>query len=349
MKKYLFLFLLSITSMCRASSLTATITDTPDGNVWANGTCRLVIYSPNGTPTVAGTPLTAAQKTPACTMNGSGVLSAAVTDTSTITPAGALWTFTICPNATSGCFSTNMAVTGSSPDLSTALSALANSPRFPAGPSAYGYADAEITPTPLPGGTYYNVTTPAYRQWNGSAWATVGSGGGNIAGLITATGCTLNATTGLCTVTSPVSSVTLSSIPAIGNKLEINFQGGNSSAPAGTNVTFNGDSAAHYNWAGIGTGPTLTVPGTPVSAGAAFIQVCALDSADTIGGTLTIPFYASSMTKTLTANCFDIANGPRQYSFGGNWTGTAAITSITFTPASNNFTVGTVFRIAAVN
>lgn len=113
------------------------------------------------------------------TLDSSGAFSVSIPDNTTITPAGSQWTFTICPNATTGCFNTSLSVNGATFPVTTQLNALANGPRFPVSVSAHGYADVEISPVPLPGGMYYNVTLAVQRQWNGTAWTTLGGGGGS--------------------------------------------------------------------------------------------------------------------------------------------------------------------------
>ena len=230
--KILPLSLVFLSATAFGSSLTATITDS-DSQTWNNGTWTMVIYSPNGTPTVNGVPLTAAQRSLSGTLSSSGVLSATVTDTSTIAPSGALWTFTICPNATSGCFTANLGVTGTSPDLSSTLSALAKGPRYPAGPAAYGYLDVEVVTTPAPGGTYYNVTNQVQRIWNGSAWANSGGGGGT--GTVTSVSVTpANGVSGTVATpnTTPAITLTVGPTPISGALADYVFTAG-----TGTTVT----------------------------------------------------------------------------------------------------------------
>jgi hypothetical protein len=176
-----FLFFVVSPLYAGTSAVTATITDA-DAQTWNNGTFSAIfvpvpgtsssIYNVNGasfTQQVTGT------------MNGSGVISVTLTDLSTITPTGGQWQFTICPNASSACYQviTN-AVVGATPNLSTQLSTGIRTPRFAAGPTSFGYLDAEVSPTPAPGGEYFNVTSAALRLWNGSAWVGAGGGSGTV-------------------------------------------------------------------------------------------------------------------------------------------------------------------------
>ena len=114
-------------------------------------------------------------------MSSSGVITGTFYDTvNHITPNGSVYLFTLCPNASAPCVSNiGASPTGSSINLSTTLSANLAAPRFAAtGANKYGYLDAEISPTPVSGGVYYNVTTGFQRIWSGSAWSNNGSGAG---------------------------------------------------------------------------------------------------------------------------------------------------------------------------
>lgn len=167
---------LAFSVMCHAQSttVTATITDS-DGQTWNNGTVTATFVP---TPQGYNWPGGVIPNQVKGTMNGSGAFSISLPDNSTITPTGSAWRFSICPNASAPCVSTQIPVSGSSQNLSTQLSAIAQGPRFPSSPSAYGYIDGEVSPTPLPGGTYFNVTSGLQRLWTGSSWVVNGGGGG---------------------------------------------------------------------------------------------------------------------------------------------------------------------------
>lgn len=164
----------------RATSVTATITD-PSSQTWNN--CRwsvkLINPSPSIIPSVNGVALTPQQLSQTGVCNGSGVLSVTLVDNTTINIFGTTWQFTVNPNASAPGATGTSTVSGASQSLSMFLSGIVTTPSFPPGPYAYGYADSEVTGSfLLPGVTYYNVSTPAFRQWSGTAWATIGSGGG---------------------------------------------------------------------------------------------------------------------------------------------------------------------------
>jgi hypothetical protein len=178
MKKLIALFILGLAAgvlSAQTTTFSATITDS-DGTPWANGTWQAVIYSPLAPPQFNGALLS--PTTYSGTMNSSGVLSQVLPSNSSITPSGSQWRFTLCPNASASCSSVLITVTGTTQDGSGALSAATSAPRFSAGPYAYGYIDAEVAVTPLPGGVYFNVETQLQRIWNGVNWSNQGGGGG---------------------------------------------------------------------------------------------------------------------------------------------------------------------------
>lgn len=173
MKRSTFVFILLLCSMVAQGqllSVTATLTD-PDGTVWVNGNCTVQIYSPSGLPYYTTTPVPTAPQP--CTVNGSGVLAASLYNTSTITPFGAQYRFSI-GSATSAQASTFLTPVTAA-DMTSTLSALLIAPRFDATRAyAYGYVDAEALGT-QPGAQYYKTTgTPGLRVYNGSTWGSAG-------------------------------------------------------------------------------------------------------------------------------------------------------------------------------
>lgn len=162
----------------QTTSASATITDS-DGNTWNNGTVTATfVPGPVNSYKWPGGPI---PNQVSGSMNGSGTFTISLPDNTTITPKGSAWRFSICPNASAPCVSAQIAVSGSSMNLSSQLSAIAAGPRFPATSGAYGYADVEVSPLPVPGGTYWNVNDSVARCWNGSSWATCsGSGSGTV-------------------------------------------------------------------------------------------------------------------------------------------------------------------------
>lgn len=181
--KYLsFLILLSLALGAKAQllSVTATLTDT-DGQTWNNATCTIQAYNSQGvTPQYNGTPI---PTQPACSINSSGVLSASLYNTNTLFPVASQYRFSIQSNTSAPASSFLSPVTTT--NMSSDLSALITAPRFNAGYNTRGYLDVEAQAGVI-GLTYYNVTTPAWRQCTVvssgacTTWVTVGSGGGGI-------------------------------------------------------------------------------------------------------------------------------------------------------------------------
>jgi hypothetical protein len=184
MRKLVILFALlslALPALGGTSAVTATITDA-DSQTWNNGSFQVTFVPLAGT-NASDYNVNGSSFTQFFTgqMNGSGVLTVTLTDLSTVTPTGGQWRFTLCPNASSVCASviTN-AVVGATPNLSTQLSTGLAGPRFATGPSAFGYSDTEVSPTPQPGGLYYSVTSAAVRVWSGTAWSSLGTGSGTV-------------------------------------------------------------------------------------------------------------------------------------------------------------------------
>jgi hypothetical protein len=186
MKKLLAVFALALMTGWLSAQSTAVSTTgvvDHDGNTWTGGTYSIQ-FSPNPQNPSIGSYVWAGGNLQNNlqfngTLDNAGAFNVTIPDSTTITPAGSAWNFIICPNATTGCFTTRTPVFGSTFNITTQLNALAVGPRFPVSVSAHGYADVEINPIPLPGGTYYNVTTNFIRVWSGTAWSNIGGGGGS--------------------------------------------------------------------------------------------------------------------------------------------------------------------------
>ncbi len=181
MKRILIIYVLALLPVAllgQSTTTTATITDTPDGSVWAGGVYQIQFVPGSPPPcTWSGGTLTLQFNG---TLGSSGAFSVSLPSNSSISCPGNQWAFTMCPYATTGCFTVNTTVTGASQSLTTLLSTAAASPRFPASPQAYGYTTAEVNSTPKPGWQFFNTTpsaSPQCSQWTGSAWQSCGAGG----------------------------------------------------------------------------------------------------------------------------------------------------------------------------
>jgi hypothetical protein len=186
MRKLLYLALLFIVAPLygQTTSVTATLTDTPDGILWVNGTCSAtLLWSTTKYPTITpyrkdlGPTVLVPQKPP-CTVNSSGVMSVTVTDVAFIVPPNSTWQFSVCPNVyqgNTGCGVTQVQVTGASIDLTGVLKV--PSPRVGGGIGAFAYADTEVAP--LFNNFYWNTTTNSCRQYQ-LVWGACASGSGSV-------------------------------------------------------------------------------------------------------------------------------------------------------------------------
>jgi len=168
------------------SVLTSTVITDGDGQTWNNGIWAATLISPNGSPTVSGTPVAVTSYHGA--MSSVGAITATVTDTSSIDQAGAKWMFTLIPNASVSPVQVLTAVTGATPNLSTTLSA-GLLPRFFAGESAFGYRDAEVI-APVLGASYFNVTDNCIHKLTINGWDAAAAGTGSVTtvSVVTANG-----------------------------------------------------------------------------------------------------------------------------------------------------------------
>ncbi len=111
------------------------------------------------------------------TLNGSGAWSqAGIPSSSAITPSGSQWQITICPNATTGCFSVTIPLNGSTEDVTSILNASAQGPRFRAASNMYGYGTVEVDTQPKQGFIFFNTTNSSCQQWGTSGWQSCGQG-----------------------------------------------------------------------------------------------------------------------------------------------------------------------------
>jgi hypothetical protein len=171
------------------STVTATVIDT-DGQAWSNGTWVASLSLPGGVfsqkfPTVGGVRV---PSTVSGTLDGSGVLSASLTDTSSLDQSGGQWQITFIPNVSVTQYSRNGSFTlaprpivGGTVDLSLLLNSVP-APRIAAGDGAFAYRDAEVMIPSVVGLGYFNTSTDptvaGQRIWDGNRWVRGGSGGG---------------------------------------------------------------------------------------------------------------------------------------------------------------------------
>lgn len=177
----------SLAAISQTTAVTATITDS-DSTVWINPQWSVqFVPNPNfpqlSSYSIGGVPITSNTYSQyiqvSGTGNGSGVISTTLLDNGQVLPAGSTYRFVIQSQTSAPATTyTPVKVTGASQSLTSYLSSSSIAPRFPATQQAFGYADAEISTIPQPGGYYYNVVNSIQRVWNGSTWTNSGGGGG---------------------------------------------------------------------------------------------------------------------------------------------------------------------------
>jgi hypothetical protein len=182
------------------------------------------------------------------------------------------------------------------------------------------------------------------------------SGGGagnyvNLASSLSATGCTISGN--VCTVGTATSSVTISSIPGTFLNLELYFNGtSTNSTNVNVNFQFNGDSGSDYDTVQIGNGASapqqfLTSSGTSTS-------LCQAGQTGNFAGSCkaTFPQYSgtSFFKSGLSMTNSGFSSGTlSQFSNSMAWHNTSAITSITMTTSSGNFSAGDTFALYGTN
>lgn len=168
------------------TTVNATLTDGAS-QAWANATVIATLrpspFNP-GSPLNNGLPITDSPQT--TTTDGSGAFTLNLDDVSHITPAGALWTFCIYPNASvqnGNCI--NVSVSGTSMNLTGLLSSILTIPVVSALPNVNrAYNVNEVNGGS--GGLYWNTTSNLLYgcNWNGvtCTWVQIGTVGvpGNI-------------------------------------------------------------------------------------------------------------------------------------------------------------------------
>lgn len=178
----LLIVLASALAVAQTTSVTLQVTDTPDGQSWNNGTYSATLVLQPGAPVqpfqllpvFGGGPVTPTAVSG--NLSGSGGASFTLTSNTAIAPASNTgWRVVVCPLASADCFRTTVVITGASQTVTLNPPSIringANSP-----PATLAYADVEIASPPL-GTQYFNVTSLAQRQWNGTIWVVIGGAG----------------------------------------------------------------------------------------------------------------------------------------------------------------------------
>ena len=142
----------------QTTSVSGSVTDA-GGQNWSYGSYYLS-FNPNPQNAssqyfLAGVPLNVSQQIPG-SLSSTGTFSgASVPDNSKITPAGSTWKLTVCPAATTPCYTTTQTIQGATMTLTPIPPAIVlNLVNPPAGAAAY--SDSEISGA-RPGSFYFNL------------------------------------------------------------------------------------------------------------------------------------------------------------------------------------------------
>ena len=161
----------STLAAAQMTTVTGTVVDT-DGTTWANGSIS-VQFIPNpsypniSTYKINGAPLSSAVTNQGpLSLSSGGAFSVSVYNNSLVTPIGSQWRFTVCPLSTAQCGVYTIPASGTSMNISSALTATIPPPRFPAVLGNYGYADVEAQLQLVPGSIYYNVNNACYKGYD---------------------------------------------------------------------------------------------------------------------------------------------------------------------------------------
>jgi len=152
--------LLCASAFGQSTTVSGSIQDSPDGQLWFGGTYSFVFRvsptSPTGAYFWQGAPFST-QQTIAGALDGSGHYSVSIPSNTAITPAGSTWDLTLCPLATSPCFTVQkITITGGTQTVAPAPPSVRINMGSPA-PNTRAYRDGELVAGSL-GQTYFNVT-----------------------------------------------------------------------------------------------------------------------------------------------------------------------------------------------
>ncbi len=194
MRRILFGFLLilfcAVNAHAQSTTVSGTITDA-GGQVWANGTYRIQ-FNPNGAPPPYqwnGSVFVPGSNVFSGNLNSSGVFSGVSVPSNNYIGPGTLWTFTVCPAATSPCYSTSIPISGATQSVSSNIVP----PAIVVPSNAYNqptaYSDSEIG-SPVIGFSYFNLTDQTIHSCTVAVpctWLSIGGGssGGTPGGVAT--------------------------------------------------------------------------------------------------------------------------------------------------------------------
>src|SRR5258706_685631 len=178
------LILLGVAASAGAQSttLSGTVTDTPDGQLWLNGKITGTFVPNSQYPIFANYSWTGGTLpfTVTGALTGTGTYSISVPSNSAITPINSQWSFQLCPQGSGSCVTfANVTVTGATQTLNFAPSSIRIN-LSTATPPISAYADAEIVGAVI-GSQYYSLTAAGNRVCqavSGNTCTTWGAAGG---------------------------------------------------------------------------------------------------------------------------------------------------------------------------
>lgn len=186
-KRWLLLFvlvLLPITLFAQSTALTIQVTDT-DSQSWNDGTWSAELISTSGSyhgpyylTTSYNTPVPNQQQNGA--LSGTGGATLTVTPNADIAPSSTAWRFTVCPEATAVCYTSDVTATGTTQSVTITPPAIRINMLNPPATVA-AYTTTEIVGASR-GQTFWNITALVLEVWTGTAWNTITGGSGGIPG-----------------------------------------------------------------------------------------------------------------------------------------------------------------------
>src|SRR6267142_4188664 len=163
MKRLLLAFIVCVlmgVSAFAQTTVNLTVTDTPDKQLWANGTWSVKLQQAAGnlSQTNSFTLLTGGGSLAAQSGALSGTATAAISlpANANIGPGGTVWQFTVCPQATASCFQQSVTVSVSSPQTLSITPPSIRINLSGATPPITAYATGEITGATL-GSQFYLI------------------------------------------------------------------------------------------------------------------------------------------------------------------------------------------------
>ena len=209
----LVLFSFSVAAYGQTTSVSGTISDSA-GQTLNNGTFTFTLIPPtgnNGPFYLAGTLMTPGQLTIKGTLSSGGAFAGVVVGSNaSITPVGTTWSFTVCPQATSPCYTqNNITIAGSSQSLTSTVIPPPIKVQAASDVIPTAYSDTELVGASL-GSLYWNSVSSTLRICSAFAggvcsWTAAGGGGGG--GTVTSVTGTTNEISVANPTTTPVLSI----------------------------------------------------------------------------------------------------------------------------------------------